>query len=59
MAYIVQLGTVQATELIYENRSVEEIDANLSRKEHKKWNDILKSKDPRSLWKQIERKGPR
>ena len=39
------IGTVQATELIYENRSVEEIDANLSRKEHKKWNDILKSKD--------------
>ena len=38
--------TVEVTDLRHQNRSIEEIDASLSRKEHKKWNDILKSKDP-------------
>ena len=50
---------VLTTDPIHENRSIEEIDRNLARKEHKKWNDIMNSKDPRSLWKKVEWKGPK
>ena len=42
-----------------ETRSADEIDADITRSEHNKWSKIVASKDPRTLWKHIEWKGPK
>ena len=53
------IGTEKSKTFVDENRSVNEIDEEISRNEHEKWQRIVTSKDPRSLWKNIEWKGPR